>query len=171
MKKTVLLLGNYLPSLVVARVLAADGYRVIGGDGGEFSTLRYSRACDQIWPHPPVHREPEFLDALEGFLDSHPEVGLVVPLQERYVGLLARQRARFSDRVTIASPSPQTVLTAWTRKVSTTWQSRQRCHSVAPSHALTWIRCAPLLTQLATRVWSGRPEGRSVRCGTSARPS
>ena len=40
---SVLLLGNYMPSLSIARSLARAGFHVIGGNGGEYDILKSSR--------------------------------------------------------------------------------------------------------------------------------
>ncbi len=67
---SVLLLGNHLPSLAAARSLTAAGYRVIAGDGGEFSTVRHSRDCAEVWDHPRISREGEFLAAGSWHMDG-----------------------------------------------------------------------------------------------------
>lgn len=104
-------MGNYLPSLAAARALAAEGYRVIAGDGGEYSTLRLSRSVTEMWPHPPVREADAFLAALRGFLDARTDIELVLPLQERYVELLGRERTRLPGSVTLVSPPSDVVAT------------------------------------------------------------
>jgi biotin carboxylase len=101
---SVLLLGNYVPSLAAARALAAAGYRVLAGDGGEYSTVARSRYCHEVWPHPPISEENAFLRALVALLAARHEIVVVLPLQERYVAVLARARARLPAGVVVAAP-------------------------------------------------------------------
>ena len=106
-----LLLGNYLPSLAAARSLAAAGFRVVVGDGGESCTVAHSRACDEVWKHPPIQRSDDLLDALVTFLAGRPDVSIVLPLEESYVAFLARHRDRVPAGPIVAMPDPVTVST------------------------------------------------------------
>jgi biotin carboxylase len=108
--RTVLLVGNYLPSLAVARGLAAAGYRVIAGDGGEYSTVRHSRHCQEVWRHPPVSDSEAFIAALTAFLARRAEITTILPLREHYVAALARARDRLPEGVVVAAPDPGVVL-------------------------------------------------------------
>lgn len=105
------MLGNYLPSLTVVRSLHAAGHRVVAGDGGEFSTVGRSRACHELWRHPPVRQPEEFLSALTTLVDQRPDITTVLPLQERYVALLATVRDRLPAHLVVATPDPSTVST------------------------------------------------------------
>ena len=109
--RSALLLGNYLPSLAAARSFAAAGFRVVVGDGGESSTVAHSRACDEVWKHPPIRRSDELLDALVAFLAGRPDVAVVLPLEESFVALLARHRALLPAGAIVAMPDPVTVST------------------------------------------------------------
>ena len=93
------------------RSLASVGYHVIAGDGGEFSTVGWSRACHEVWRHPPVDHSEAFLGDLLAFLARRPDITTLLPLQERYVALLAERRARLPDGLIVAMPRPDTVLT------------------------------------------------------------
>lgn len=105
------MVGNALPSLTAARSLHAAGYRVIAGDEGESPVVARSRACHEVWPHPPIRQEEEFLVALTTFLAARPDITTLLPLQERYVAVLASARDRLPDALVMASPDPTTVLT------------------------------------------------------------
>lgn len=108
---TVLMVGNYRPSLAVARALSAAGYRVSGGDDGEFPALAVSRHCHEVWAHPPVTDKRRFLDALTAYLSARPDVTTVLPLHEDYLAVFAEERTTFPDGVVLAMPKPETVLT------------------------------------------------------------
>jgi predicted ATP-grasp superfamily ATP-dependent carboligase len=105
------MVGNYRPSLAVARALSAAGYRVIGGDGGEFKAFAVSRHCHEVWPHPPIADKPRFLDALTAYLAARPDVTTVLPLDEPYLAAFAEDRTTLPGGVVLAIPDPETVLT------------------------------------------------------------
>jgi predicted ATP-grasp superfamily ATP-dependent carboligase len=107
--ESVLVLSGRLPSLVAVRSLAAAGYRVVAGDGGEYSLVGYSRHCHETWPHPPIRDGEAFLAALAELLARRPEIGAVLPLQDPYVALLAANRQRLPERVVVAIPNTPAV--------------------------------------------------------------
>jgi predicted ATP-grasp superfamily ATP-dependent carboligase len=109
--RSVLLIGNYVPSLAVARSLAAASYHVIAGNGGEFDIISRSRACHEVWRHPPISEPGAFLQALGSFVAERPEIEAIVPLQSRYVGLVATERARMPKGPVLVTPEPDVVLT------------------------------------------------------------
>ncbi len=89
-RRTVLLLGNSRPALVLARVLRREGYDVIcsveGSDGG----AEHCRYVDELWGHRPVKTDPMgFLQDLNRFLRERPEIDVVYPISEDYVRVLA----------------------------------------------------------------------------------
>ncbi len=93
-RRTVLLLGNYRPALILARVLRGKGYNVIctveGSDGG----AEHCRYVDELWGHRPVKTDPMgFLQDLNGFLRERPEIDVVYPTSEEYVRVLAENEA------------------------------------------------------------------------------
>jgi carbamoylphosphate synthase large subunit len=108
-RRTVLIVGSYLPSLAVARALSKAGYRVIGGDGGGYRALASSRYCDEVWLHPPISEKASFFDALTRFLDTRPDITFVLPLLEDYVAALAEDRVPLPNGVVLAMPTPETV--------------------------------------------------------------
>lgn len=108
-RPAVLIVGNYLPSLAVARALSAAGYRVIGGDGGDYPALAMSRHCDEVWPHPPLADRQRFLDALIAYLGARPDVTTVLPLQEDYVAAFAQDRTILPGDAILAMPKPEIV--------------------------------------------------------------
>lgn len=110
-RRTVLLVGNYQPSLAVARALSAAGYRVSGGDAGEYRALSVSRHCHETWAHPPVADRSRFLDALTAYLAARPDVATVLPLNEDYLVAFAEDRTTLPGGVVLAMPQPDTVLT------------------------------------------------------------
>lgn len=104
------MVGNYLPSLSVVRSLVAAGHRVIVGDGGEYSPVRHSRHCHELWQHPPIRRGDDFLAALNELLAGRPEIGIVLPLLSNYLECLARNHDRLPATPVVAMPQPEVVL-------------------------------------------------------------
>ena len=111
MSESVLLLGNGLPSLTAARSLAASGYRVIAGNGGEYDLLSRSRSCHEVWEHPPLTEPEALLTALTSLAADRPDIKVIVPILPPYVALLAAERARVPTGLAVASPSPEVVQT------------------------------------------------------------
>ncbi len=102
-QRTVLLLGNYRPALVLARVLRGEGYNVIcsveGSDGG----AEHCRFVDELWGHRPVTSDPlGFLQDLTNFLRARPEIAVVYPISEEYVRVLAENEGLVPSGVVYA---------------------------------------------------------------------
>lgn len=110
-RRTVLLVGNYRPSLAVARALSAAGYRVCGGDDGEYRALSLSRHCHETWAHPPARDKQRFLEALTAYLAARPDVTTVLPLDEDYLVAFAEDMPVLPGGVVLAMPKPEIVLT------------------------------------------------------------
>ncbi|MFN8623857.1 MAG: hypothetical protein U0869_24205 [Chloroflexota bacterium] len=110
-RRSVLLVGNYLPSLFAARALHAAGWHVIAGDGGEYTTVHRSRACDEVWPHPDSSQPEAFLPALLELLGRRPDIEVVLPLITDYCAILATHRDAIPAGVVVASPQPAVVET------------------------------------------------------------
>jgi predicted ATP-grasp superfamily ATP-dependent carboligase len=106
-----LALGGRLAALTAARQLAAAGYRVIAGDGGEYSPVLRSRFCREVWRHPPIRDGDAFVAALVAFLAARNDVTAVLPVGERYVAFLAAARDRLPQHVTLAAPDAHLVRT------------------------------------------------------------
>ncbi len=88
-KKTILLLGNYRPTLTLARVLARHGYRIISGLEGCDRGAEYSRYVNQIWDHPPIKTNPEgFQKSLARFIREN-SVDVIFPVSEEFVRFFA----------------------------------------------------------------------------------
>lgn len=120
--ESVLLLGNYRPSLTLARSLHAHGYRVIvgtGGGGGEHGA-EYSRCVEDRWDDPPLDSSSErsarqYVSALRAELDRRSDVSIVYPVGEEFVKVLAARRAELPKRTLLVGPTPA-VVAACTRK-------------------------------------------------------
>ncbi|MFN8623856.1 MAG: ATP-grasp domain-containing protein [Chloroflexota bacterium] len=106
---SVLLVGNYLPSIAVARALAAQGYHVIAGDGGEYSTVFASRACHEVWRHDPSRAPGVFLGELLALLAARPDIRVVMPLITDYVEIVAGHRPELPPGIVVASPQPEVI--------------------------------------------------------------
>lgn len=90
---TVLLLGNYRPTIVLVRSLGSLGYRLIVGLGGGEGGAERSRFANEVWDHPPIEQPRFFLDSLRAFLQQRPDIDLVLPVAEDFVRLLSAARA------------------------------------------------------------------------------
>ncbi|HET6387963.1 hypothetical protein [Hyphomicrobium sp.] len=80
-KTSVLLLGNYRPTLTLARTLSALGYNVIITLEPE-SVAQFSRFVDECWHSPSINDPPAFFEALGEFLRKRPDVSVVYPVLE-----------------------------------------------------------------------------------------
>jgi predicted ATP-grasp superfamily ATP-dependent carboligase len=110
--ETVLLLGNYRPTLAVARALSGHGYRVAVGLGGGEGCTEYSRFVDEAWDHPPLAGSGEaFLSALLVLLAARPDISTVYPVAEEFVHFLADAASALPSHIVVASPRPETVRT------------------------------------------------------------
>lgn len=109
-KRTVLLLGNFRPTVSVIRQVSALGYKtIVKRDEGYLAAS--SRHCDEIWDSPVVATDPGFIDELCGYLDSRPDIDIVMPVEEQYVLAIARNRDRLPKGRTYATPEARIVLT------------------------------------------------------------
>lgn len=98
-QKTVLLLGNYRPTVTIARRMASLGYKVIvTRDQGGLAAV--SRATSEVWDAPKVAKDPGFFEVLADFLNQRPDIDVVVPVEETYVLGLANNRGKLpADRI------------------------------------------------------------------------
>lgn len=100
----VLLLGNYRPTLTIARQLARKGATVIVGREGCDRGAELSRYVTTIWDHPPISDDPNaFISALEALIEQVPHIQLVVPVAEEFIRLLAERPPVFNRPVTVAT--------------------------------------------------------------------
>jgi predicted ATP-grasp superfamily ATP-dependent carboligase len=108
--RSVLLLGNYRPTLALARTLAPRGHRVVVTRGGGEGCAEYSRHVAECWDHPPIGDEPEFIGALAAWLGARRDVTTVLPVWEACVLAVARHHRRLPPDRTYATPAPDTVI-------------------------------------------------------------
>lgn len=109
-KRTVLLLGNFRPTVAVVRRVSALGYNtIVKRDEGGLAAV--SQACDEIWDSTLLPSDPGFIDHLCGYLNSRPDIDIVMPVEEQYVLAIARNRGLLPPDRTYATPSPEIVLT------------------------------------------------------------
>ncbi|MCF6326168.1 MAG: hypothetical protein L3J21_02620 [Devosiaceae bacterium] len=106
MQKTILLLGNYRPTLTLARTLKDRGYRImVGGDGSE-TTCDHSNSVSKIWHHSPLSMgADQFKSELMRFQKTNPNLVALFPVAEEYVRLFAEHQSKFSSFqiITVAS--------------------------------------------------------------------
>jgi len=109
---TVLTLGNYRPTIAVARALDRHSYRVIVGSGGGEGGAEFSRHVREAWHHPDLERNEEaFSAALSNFLQRRPDIGFVFPITEEFVVWLARNREAVPKERVVVSALPRIVET------------------------------------------------------------
>lgn len=102
--QTVLLLGNYRPTLSIARQLTLQGARVITVREGCDRGAEVSRYVDDIWDSPPIDRNPAtFIRALEAFIANDKSISVVMPVAEEFVRVIAQNPPKLRDTVTLAT--------------------------------------------------------------------
>ncbi|MBL6430349.1 MAG: hypothetical protein HPM95_00465 [Alphaproteobacteria bacterium] len=105
-----LLLGNYRPTMVIARELRARGFRVATGLDGFERGAALSRHVDRLWTHPKLEEdEAAFAHALSKVLARRDDIRLVVPVSEPYVRFFARGEVVLPRGVTAMMVAPQLV--------------------------------------------------------------
>lgn len=83
--ESILLVGNYRPTLVVARALSKAGYRVVVGRD-YFGEARLSRYVDEVWrPRSHPMRTQAYVKELAGFLHTRPDITAVLPLSQTVI--------------------------------------------------------------------------------------
>ncbi len=114
MRKTrdkILLLGNYRPTITLARTFGRQGYAVIVTSGGGEGLSEYSRYVSGVWDEPdPADGESEFIAALSAYLAEHPDITVIVPVTERYAIAVARHQSVLPGDRLVASPDADLVL-------------------------------------------------------------
>lgn len=105
--RTILLLGNYRPTLALARSLGAAGHRVIVGLEGCDRGAEYSRYTSQVWDHPSLKDdETAFLNELEAFVREH-NVSLIIPVEEGFIGCFIRNQSKINRMAPVAMVEPR----------------------------------------------------------------
>ncbi|MFK5978223.1 MAG: hypothetical protein QM488_04990 [Rhizobiaceae bacterium] len=96
-QKTVLLLGNYRPSLTLARSLQKRGFSVIVSSQGCDKGCEHSKAVSKIWDHSPFGTSPDiFISELREFVSQNTNLEAIYPVAEEYVRLIADNEGGFS---------------------------------------------------------------------------
>ncbi len=94
--KSVLLLGNYRPSLTLARKLKKRGYNIIVSSHGCDKSCDFSNAVSEIWDHSPLTSSPDlFIEEIYNFIDRRPDIVAIYLVAEEYVRLIAEHEDRF----------------------------------------------------------------------------
>ncbi len=101
-QKTVLLLGNYRPTLILARYFSSAGYRVISGLEGCDGGAEYCNAVNEVWLHPSIASQgAEFAKALPEFIEKN-HINLVFPVSEDFVVYLGNHPDLLPKKVAVA---------------------------------------------------------------------
>lgn len=108
--RSVLLVGDYKPSLAIVRELSKSGYRLIVGQS-DMTLAALSRHTAEVWHHPPlVEFSTEFLRALIAFLSSRPDIEYLFPVQERYLIHVLDHASQIPAKVAASSPTDTVML-------------------------------------------------------------
>ncbi len=106
----VLLLGNYRPTLTLARVLSREGYRVVSGLEGCDGGAEHCRFVDELWSHRSVRTDPDgFLEDLRAFLARRADIDVVLPVSEEFVRLFSSHPTKLPEGPLYATPAPDLV--------------------------------------------------------------
>lgn len=109
-----LLLGNYRPTISVARALSRCGWRVIVGIGGGEGGAEFSQAVSEVWDHPPLVGDGRAVGAeLARLLAGRPDIAAVLPVTEEFVVWLARHPDVVPSGRLVASPEPGIIATCF----------------------------------------------------------
>jgi len=109
---SILLLGNYRPTLTLARNLSAKGWNVIVGRQGCDGGAEYSNAVAEIWDHPDLARDRKgFVRALHDFARARPDLKSVFPVAEEYVRMFAEAPETCEHLPGVVSVPAETVKT------------------------------------------------------------
>ena len=97
--RTALIVGDYKESLAVVRSLGRAGYKVVVGKPASqrVSLALHSRYTSEVWEHPDLQREEQFIPALLAFLRSRRDVECVVPVGDAPVSCFARHDSALSE--------------------------------------------------------------------------
>ena len=110
--RSVLLLGNYRPALVIARRLAAAGYKIILGLEGDEGGCELSRYVAEVWDHPVLAEGAgSFLEQLETFLAKRSDIKAVFPVAEEFVNCFAAENWCAPEDVFLIGPGHEVVRT------------------------------------------------------------
>lgn len=110
---TILLLGGYHTAIPATRMLGRAGHTVIVGREDSNPTFaELSRYASGVWDHPRIRGNWDgFIDALNGFLSSRPDISLIFPIGDLQLLPLARHYDRLPNHVRIVMPTPEIVET------------------------------------------------------------
>ncbi|MBL4732963.1 MAG: hypothetical protein JKY82_10265 [Rhizobiaceae bacterium] len=101
--QSVLLLGNYRPTLVLAGQLRERGYWIIAGLDGCDRGAEHSTLVDEIWDHPSVvHSPQQFQSELNDLLASRAEIEVVIPVAEEFVRYFVAAKHTLPAEVNLA---------------------------------------------------------------------
>lgn len=107
---TVLVVGNYRPSISVVRSLGKAGHRVIVGREPWASYAERSRYAAEVWDHPSIeHDETGFISALQEFLQHRSDIGFVFPVRGLAIISLCRHLSRIPSHIKLIMPDPSLV--------------------------------------------------------------
>jgi predicted ATP-grasp superfamily ATP-dependent carboligase len=86
----ILLIGNYRPSIPLAKMLQSRGYTVIAGALGPEPWFSTSRYISEVWDQNYDTEQPEQLkDELVGYCKQRPDIQAIIPVQEDYVRIFS----------------------------------------------------------------------------------
>lgn len=108
--RSVLLLGNYRPTMVLAKHMAQRGYRVIAGVEGSDHGVVFSSFVDEIWDHPPLILCPQQFQAeLDDLLDRRKDIEIIIPLAEEFVRYFATAKPSLPANICLTMSDPSLI--------------------------------------------------------------
>ncbi|MGD1888825.1 MAG: hypothetical protein ACFB01_17260 [Cohaesibacteraceae bacterium] len=164
-KPAVLLLGNYRPTVVLARRLQERGFTVIAGLEGCGRVAEVSWYIDELWDHPSLAESPQrFLGDLDVLLSERPDISCVFPVAEEFVRLFAERQTQLPPSVQLASVSADLVKTCLDKRAM-----MELCRDYGvPTAPFAYVRTLDALFQEAMAIGFPlviRPERSTDRLG------
>ena len=105
---TVLVVGNYRPTIATVRSLGRAGCRLVVGCPPLRSYAERSRHVGEAWRHPPLE-DAEFIPALLDFLARRPDIDAIFPVSGLAIMRLCEVYDRLPRPLPVAMPAPRLV--------------------------------------------------------------
>jgi biotin carboxylase len=108
LEATVLVVGNYRPTIATVRSLGRAGCRLVVGCPPLRSYAEKSRHVGEAWAHPPLE-DPGFNEALLEYLARRPDIDAVFPVSGLAIMRLCEILERLPRPLPVAMPEPRLV--------------------------------------------------------------
>jgi predicted ATP-grasp superfamily ATP-dependent carboligase len=105
---TVLVVGNYRPTIATVRSLGRAGCRLVVGCPPVRSYAEKSRHVEEAWAHPPLE-DAAFATALLAFLAARPDIDAIFPVSGLAIMRLCELHGQLPRPLPVAMPDPRLV--------------------------------------------------------------